>query len=124
MRKFLLATCLFAAACTIPPQPPQSPAQALIEARAGLGAAVAAFNVYAAQRPFCGDPGAKPPPLCADRAVVIEGDRAAHQVAEALDRAEATIDALDLGETQWPALAEPLTLLKNFQAFIAKAKGE
>jgi len=59
MRKFLLAICLLAvAACTTPPQPPKMPAQALIEARAGLGAAVAAFNVYAAQRPFCGDAGA------------------------------------------------------------------
>jgi len=85
---------------------------------------VAAFNVYAAQRPFCGDTGAKPPPLCADRAVIIQGDRTAHQVADALDRAEATLEALDIGEAQWPALAEPLTLLKNFQAFVAKAKGE
>ena len=123
MRKFLLAICLLAvAACTTPPQPPKTPAQALVEARAGLGAAVAAFNVYAAQRPFCGDAGARPPPLCADRNVVIQGDHAAHQVADALDRAEATIEALNIGESQWPALAEPLTQLKNFQAFVAKAK--
>ena len=95
-----------------------------MEARAGLGSAVAAFNVYAGQRPFCGDAGAKPAPLCADRAVVIQGDAAAHQVANALDRAEATIAALDVGDSQWPALAEPLTLLKNFQAFVAKAQEE
>jgi len=56
--------------------------------------------------------------------VVIQGDRAARQVADALDRAEATIAALDAIDSQWPALAEPLTLLKNFQAFVAKAKGE
>lgn len=73
---------------------------------AGLGAAVGAFNVYAAaQRPFCGDPVAKPPPLCADRTVVIQGDRVAHLVADALDRAEATITALDVGESQWPTLS-------------------
>ena len=78
MRKFLLASCLLVVtACTTPPQPPKTPTQALVEARASLGTAVAAFNVYAAQRPFCGDAGAKPPPLCADRAVVIQGDRAA-----------------------------------------------
>ena len=125
MRKFLFAAGLLTiTACTTPPQPPKTPAQALVEARAGLGAAVAAFNVYAAQRPFCGDAGAKAPPLCSDRAVVIQGDRAAHQVADALDRAEATIEAQDASDSQWPALAEPLTLLKNFQAFVAKAKGE
>ncbi len=99
MRKFLLAACLLTVtACTTPPQPPKTPAQALVEARAGLGAAVAAFNVYAAQRPFCGDTGAKPAPLCADRAVVIQGDRAAHQVADALDQTEATIEALNAGD--------------------------
>jgi len=97
MRKFLLAACLPAVtACSNPPQPPKTPAQALVEARAGLGAAVAAFHVYAAQRSFCGDVGAKAPPLCADRAVVIQGERAAHQFVDALDRAEATIDALDV----------------------------
>jgi len=61
---------------------------------------VAAFNVYAAQRPFCGDTGAKPAPLCAARAVVIQVDRAAHQVADAQDRAEATIAALDASDTK------------------------
>ena len=105
-------------------RPTKDTAKALVEARAGLGSAVAAFNVYAAQRPFCGDAGAKPTPLCANRAVVIQGDRAAHQVADALDRAEATIAALDVGDSQWPALAEPLTLLKDFHAFVVKAKGE
>lgn len=94
------------------------------EARAGLGTAVATLNVFAAQRPFCGDPEAKPPPLCVDRAVVIQGDRAAHQVADALDRAEDSIEALDASDSQWPTLAEPLTLLKNFQAFVANAKAK
>lgn len=122
MRKFLLVCLLALTACGAV-QPPKTPAQALVEARAGLGSAVAAFNVYAAQRPFCGDGGAKPAPLCADRDVVIQGARTAHQVADALDRAEATIQALDVADSQWPALAEPLTLLKNFQAFVAKAKG-
>ena len=122
MRKFLLVCLLVLTACGAV-QPPKTPEQALVEARAGLGSAVAAFNVYASQRPFCGDTGAKPAPLCADRAVVIQGDHAAHQVADALDRAEATIQALDVTESQWPTLAEPLTLLNSFQAFVAKAKG-
>ena len=122
MRKFLLVCLLALTACGAV-QPPKTPAQALVEARAGLGSAVAAFNVYAAQRPFCGDGGAKPAPLCADRDVVIQGARTAHQVADALDRAEATIQALDVADSQWPVIAEPLTLLKNFQAFVAKAKG-
>ena len=89
-----------------------------------LAAAVAAFNVYAGQQPFCDDAGAKAPPLCADRAVVIQGDRATHHIVDALDRAEATIAALDASDSQWPALSEPLALLKNFQAFVAQAKGE
>jgi len=122
MRRILFAAALLIAACGAVP-PPKTPAQALVEARAGLGSAVAAFNVYASQRPFCGDGGAKPAPLCADRAAVIQGARAAHQVADALSRAEATIQALDVADSQWPALAEPLTLLKNFQAFVVKAKG-
>ena len=122
MRKFLLVCLLALTACGAV-QPPKTPAQALVEARAGLGSAVAAFNVYAAQRPFCGDGGAKPAPLCADRDVVIQGARTAHQVADALDRAEATIQALDVADSQWPVIAEPLALLKNFQAFVAKAKG-
>ena len=123
MRKFLLAACLFTAtACTVPA--PRTPAQALIEARAALGSAVAAFNVYAAQRPFCGDDGARPPPLCADRTVVIQGDRAAHQVADALDLAEAAIATLEGPEAQWPVLAEPLTLLGDFQVYVSTAKGE
>ena len=122
MRKFLLVCLLALTACGAV-QPPKTPAQALVEARAGLGSAVAAFNVYAAQRPFCGDGGAKPAPLCADRDVVIQGARTAHQVADALDRAEATIQALDVADSQWPVIAEPLALLKNFQAFVAQAKG-
>jgi hypothetical protein len=122
MRKFLLVCLLALTACGAV-QPPKTPEQALVEARAGLGSAVAAFNVYASQRPFCGDAGAKPTPLCADRAAVIQGDHAAHQVADALDRAEATITSLDVTDSQWPALAEPLTLLKNFQAFVTQEKG-
>lgn len=35
MRRFLLAICLLAViACTTPPQPPKTPAQTLVEARA------------------------------------------------------------------------------------------
>jgi len=83
-----------------------------------------AFNAHPVQRPFSGDVGPNPVSICADRTVVIQGDHAAHQVADALDRAEATIEALDIGESRWPALAEPLTRLKDFQAFVAKAKGE
>jgi hypothetical protein len=123
MRKFLLVSLLALTACGAI-RPPKTPEQALVEARASLGSAVAAFNVYTSRRPFCGDTGAKSAPLCADRAVAIQGDHAAHEVADALNRAEATIEALDIRQSQWPALAEPLTLLKNFQAFVAKAKGE
>lgn len=47
MRKFLLVCLLALTACGAV-QPPKTPAQALVEARAGLGSAVAAFNVYAA----------------------------------------------------------------------------
>ena len=61
--------------------------------------------------------------LCRPRHA-IQGDRGAYQGTDALDRAEATIAALDVGDPQWPTIAEPLTLLREFQAFVAKAKGE
>ena len=73
MNRAILALPILLAACGNV-QPPQTPAQALVEGYAALGSAVSAFNAYAGQRPFCGDAGAKAPPLCADRAVVIEGD--------------------------------------------------
>jgi hypothetical protein len=123
MRKFLLVGLLVLAACGTVPAP-KTPAQALIEAYAGLGSAVAAFNVYAGQRPFCGDDGAKPAPLCADRGIVIEGDAAAHQVADALDRAREVIRAVDVDNVQWQALAEPMTLLAGFRAFVNRTTGK
>lgn len=119
MRK-LFVMCLLLGAC----QPAKTPEQAIVELRFGLGSAAAGFNVYASQRPFCGDPEAKAPPFCADRHVVIQGDKAAHAVADAIDRAEFAVRALGAGDAQWAAIAEPATLLKGFQAFVAKATGE
>ena len=122
-RRAVMAGVFFVAACGVVP-PPKTPAQALIEAYAGLGSAVAAFNVYAGQRPFCGDVGARPAPLCADRAIVIEGDAAAHQVADGLDRAREVIRAIDLENVQWQALADPMTLLAGFRSFVNRTTGK
>ncbi len=102
---------------------PKTPAQALLEGRASLGVAVAAFNVYAGQRPFCNDPGAKAPPLCADRQAVIEGGKVAHQVASAFDRAEVIINATGTAELKWSVLGGALKQLVGFQALVAKTKG-
>ena len=88
MRRIILALPVLLAACGAVTAP-RTPEQAVVELRAGLGTAAAAFNVYAGQRPFCDQPNAKAPPLCADRHVVIQGDQAAHAVADAIDRAEA-----------------------------------
>ena len=122
MRAAILALPVLLAACGSVPVP-KTPEQTVVELRAGLGSAAAAFNVYASQRPFCGDAGAKAPPLCADRAVVIQGDQAAHAVADAIDRAEAVVGAVGVTDAKWSALAEPANLLQQFQAFVTKAKG-
>lgn len=123
MKTILLAGALFLAACT-PPQPPQTPAQAMVQLRAGLGSAVAGFNIYAAQRPFCDQPAAKPPPLCADRHVVIEGDRVAHQVADGMDQADALIKATGARDAQWAEVAKVANLLAGFNVFVAQARGQ
>ena len=114
----LVAAAVALSGCT-PPPPPQTPAQALVEGYAALGSAVSGFNAYASQRPFCGDAGAKAPPFCADRAIVIEGDKRAHQVADALDLAGAAINATATRDVQWKTLAQPLTLLTAFQSYVA-----
>lgn len=122
MRRLLLILPVLVAACG-PVKPPQTPSEAIVELYAGLGTATAAFNVYASRRPFCGDPGANLPPLCADRQVVINGDRAAHAVADAITRAEAVVNAVNAQDMKWAAIADPADLLKQFQAFVTKAKG-
>ena len=122
MRGIFLAACLAVAACGNV-QPPQTPAQAIVEAYAALGSAVAAFNTYAGQRPFCGDAGAKEPPLCADRAIVIEGDKRAKQVADALDIASAAVRSVNAQDQQWKALADPMTLLTGFREFVRQKAG-
>lgn len=122
MNRLLLALPILVAACG-PVPGPKTPAEAVVELYAGLGAAAAAFNVYASQRPFCGDAGAKAPPLCADRQVVIQGDQTAHAVADAITRAEAVVNAVNAQDMKWAAIAEPANLLKQFQAFVAQAKG-
>lgn len=122
MKRILLAMPILLVACGAP-RPPQTPAQAVVEAYAALGSAVTAFNTYAGQRPFCGDAGAKSPPLCADRAVVIEGDKRAQQVADALDIASAAVRSVNAQDQQWKALADPLTLLQGFRDFVRQKAG-
>lgn len=122
MRAAILALPVLLAACGSV-LVPKTPEQTVVELRAGLGSAAAAFNVYALQRPFCDQPNAKAPPLCANRAVVIQGDQAAHAVADAIDRAEAVVGAVGVTDAKWSALAEPANLLQQFQAFVTKAKG-
>ena len=123
MRRIILALPVLLAACGAVTAP-RTPEQAVVELRAGLGTAAAAFNVYAGQRPFCDQPNAKAPPLCADRAVVIEGDKRAQQVADALDIASAAIRSVNAQDVQWKALADPMALLQGFRDFVrAKAGG-
>lgn len=123
MKSTLLAGALFLAACT-PPQPPQTPAQAMIDVWAGFGSAVAGFNVYAAQRPFCGQPNARPAPLCADRQIVIQGDQSAKATAAVLDQTDAVLKASNLQDQQWSAITEAVKVLVTFRSFVSKAKGE
>lgn len=122
MKRALLALPFLLAACGSV-QPPQTPAQAVVEAYAALGSAVSAFNTYAGQRPFCGDAGARPAPLCADRAVVIEGDKRAQQVADALDIASEAVRSVNAQDQQWKALAEPVTLLTGFREWVRQKVG-
>ena len=61
--------------------------------------------------------------LCRPRHV-IQRDRGAYQGADALDWTEATIETLSASDPQWQALAEPLTLDKDFRALVVKVKGE
>ena len=124
-RSIRVLTALYLLALTAcgSPVTPKTPAQALLEGRAALGVAAAAFNVYASQRPFCNDPGAKVPPLCAERSVVIQGDKTAHQVAAAFDRAEVIVNTVGVADTQWAAIGEAAKQLLSFQSFVVQAKG-
>ena len=125
MRNWLLAAglavTLTACAGTVVPKTPQ---QALVEAYGGFGTAVTAFNLYASQRPFCGDVNAKAPPLCADRDIVIQGDAMASKVADGLEIANQTLKAVNASDAQWSALADPIKLVSEFQSFVVKVRGQ
>lgn len=62
------------------PTPTEDACQGDVEACASLGAAVAAFNVYAAGCPFCDVVRVNLSPLGSNRAVVILSDQAAYKV--------------------------------------------
>lgn len=124
MRNLLLAAGLAVTLSACAQAVPKTPQQALVEAYGGFGTAVTAFNLYAGQRPFCGQPGAKTPPLCADRDVVIQGDAMATKVADGLEIANQTLKASNTADAQWAVLADPLKLLAQFQAFVVKARGQ
>lgn len=126
LRTFAIQTTLlvgvagFLAGCGSP-LAPKTPQQAMVEAEAAFGAALVAFNVYAAQ-PFCDKPAAPKPPLCADRAIVVRGDKLANEVNNGLNLADSAIKATTLADTQWNALTAPLKSLTAFQAFVAGVK--
>jgi hypothetical protein len=122
MKAVYLAGALLVAGCAT--QPPQTPAQAMVDVWAGFGSSVAAFNVYAAQRPFCDQPNARPAPLCADRHIVIEGDQSAKATAAVLDQTDAVLKATTLRDQQWAAIGEAVKRLADFRRFVGQAKGE
>ena len=107
----LLAT-LAVAGCAVP----QNAQQAMVSARAAYLAATGLFTTYAMQ-PWCGAPPAPEPPLCADRAIVIEGANRAAEVAAALNAADAVIAANGV-----PSMDLITGLLAQFSAFVAKAR--
>ena len=127
MRNLILAAGLavsLSACAGSPTVVPKTPQQALVEAYGGFGTAVTAFNLYASQRPFCDQPGAKAPPLCADRAIVIQGDAMASKVADGLEIANATLKATGAADAQWATLANPLKAVQEFQVFVTKVRGQ
>jgi hypothetical protein len=118
VKKGIFCGLLLLAACSATPQTPQ---QALLEGRAALGVAAGGFNVYAAHGLGWGDRGQNPPPLCAKREVVIEGDRIANEVAAAFDQAEVVINSTGVADTKWAAIGTALKKLVSFQSFVTKA---
>lgn len=118
MRRILLLGCLTLAACN----PPQTPAQALVDLRATEAVLLRSFNEYASQRPFCGDAGAKPAPLCADRQIVIDGATTAQNVHEGLAVAEKVITASGASNASWQALVAPKALMERFQILVSGIK--
>lgn len=99
-----------------------TPAQVMVGLRAAEGAALTLFNAYGSQRPFCGDPGAKVPPLCADRAAVIRGAAAADELDAALDQADLVIQSAGVSDTSWAALTKPKMLLEQFQKWVESVR--
>jgi len=118
MRKLLLVGALTLSACT----PPQTPAQTLVDLRATEAGLLRLFNEYASQRPFCGDAGAKAPPLCADRKIVIDGSTTAQNLHESLAVADKVIRAAGAGDASWKSLVAPKALLERFQNIVEGAK--
>lgn len=118
MHKIALGGCLILAACT----PPQTPAQVLVDMRATEAGLLTLFNQYASQRPFCGDTGAKAPPLCADRQIVIDGSTTAQNVHESLAVAEKIVQASGAGNASWQALVAPKALLERLQNIVNGVK--
>ena len=109
----LIGVAGFLAGCA----PPKNPQEALVEARATLLSTAGLFAVYAMQ-PFCDLPEAPRPPLCADRQIVREGAQAARAAIEALNGADAVVDAKGV-----PDLGVVQTLLARFSALVTKARG-
>lgn len=124
MRKIFLSLCLAVTLSACAQAVPKTPQQALVEAYGGFGTAVASFNLYAGQRPFCDQPNAKAPPLCADREIVIKGDAMASKVADGLEIANQTLKASGTSDAQWAVLADPMKLLAQFQAFVVSVRGQ
>jgi len=89
--KFLsvVALCAALAGCG---DKPNTPAQAMVAARATYIATSAAFLAYATQ-PFCTQPSAPKPPLCAKPELVIKGKAVASNARLALDAADLVINA-------------------------------
>lgn len=117
----LLAGCAGTAPAVLTPDTPQ---QALVGLRTAEVLALTSFRAYAAQRPFCRDPGARTPPLCAERSVVIEGAAVAVEVHQALATADKIVAAAGASDVGWAALAEPKKLLARLRDFVLRARGD
>ena len=118
MKRVIFAIPIMLAACT----PPQTPAQVLVDMRATEAGLLTLFNQYASQRPFCGDAGAKAPPLCADRQIVIDGSTTAQNVHESLAVADKIVQASGAGNASWQALVAPKALLERLQNIVNGVK--
>ncbi len=118
----VVASVLTGCAGMPPVVAPKTPAQAMVSARALEGSTLRLFNEYAAQRPFCNDANAKPPPFCAERSVVIEGDNLATDIHEGLATADKIV-ATGVADAAWEAIAHPQKLLERFRDFVTRARG-